>query len=187
MPDYTELPTYEFLLKDEYYFKIMVEKLLKSKGDPQTTRKICGCLRCDYTTNKSRVKKPMSQIRQVIKKIEALDYVTEADRKYLKELFSVFLTDHELCLCILEKKWKAAKNLSKYLVDEGSKLIPLDGWTDIFNFCSIMEMIEKGESKESIQKTKVFKDTSYELMRYKFMKDDYGELFPEMFEYMSKK
>lgn len=175
------LPTYELLLKDEY----MAEKFLKScKGNPKKVQEVSTYLICDNSKNKSETKKSIDQVEQVIKKIRTLDSVTESDKKYLEKLFSLFMADHKLHLCILEKEWKEAKKQCQYLLKEGPKFTIYYSFfvQDFLNGCTVMEMIEKGESEESIRKTKEFKAILSEKLVFK---DAYDELFPEIVELLA--
>lgn len=180
---YVGLPTYELLLKDGDYFKDMAEEFLKScKGNPEKVHDVSIWLICENSKNKSETKKSINQIEQVIKKIRTLDSVTESDKKYLEKLFSLFMADHKLHLCVLEKEWKEAKKQCQYLLKESPKFIIWYGHKEVLNGCTVMEMIEKGESEESIRKTKEFKSI---LSKKDVLKDAYDKLFPKIVELLA--
>lgn len=188
IPDFStlkNLPTYGLLLKDEGYFKAAAEEFLKScKGKPEEVHKVSINLICDGGKNESEIKKSMNQIKQIIKKIKTLDSVSESDKKYFEKLFSLFMADHEFHLCILQKKWKDAKKQCQYLLDESPKFTTYYScFTPILNGCVVMEMIEKGESEESIRKTKEFKDI---LSFRDGFEDAYGKYFPEIIGLLGK-
>lgn len=188
IPDFStlkNLPTYGLLLKDEDYFKTAVEEFLKScKGNPKKAHQVYISLVCNGRENESKTKESMNQITQVIKKIKTLDSVSESDKKYFEKLFSLFMVDHECHLCILQKKWKDAKKQCQYLLDESPKFTTYYScFTPILNGCVVMEMIEKGESEESIRKTKEFK---YILHYRNIFEDAYGEYFPKIIELLGK-